>query len=219
MSPIRRVGGATAAAGLGYLVGTIPSAELITRVATGGRVDIRAEGTGNPGAANVATVLGKRWGFAVAMVDVAKGVAGARLGGAVGGRAGRHVGGPAAVLGHCFPGWSSFEGGKGVATSVGQVIGTFPVYLPIDLVVGAVASRLPVFDRKAFAATEVASVTWVLAATLWWRKRWPNPGGAEPTIGLPLGALATGWVIRMRFLQTNDRVEAWRRRVGQGREA
>ncbi len=213
---MRRVGRVAASAVLGYLIGTVPSADHLTRMASGGAVDIRAEGTGNPGAANVSNVLGKRWGAAVALADVAKGVAGARVGSAVAGRAGTHVGASAAVLGHCFPVWSDFEGGKGVATSVGQVLATFPVYLPIDLVVGTVAARLPISERRAFAATGVASATWVVAATLWWRKGWPNPGGPEPSIGLPLAALATSAIIQLRFLQTNEQVDHWRRRGAEG---
>jgi glycerol-3-phosphate acyltransferase PlsY len=194
----------------GYLIGTLPSADIVTRVATGGQMNIRDEGTGNPGAANVAGVLGKKWGAVVMVADVAKGLAGVRVGGRLGGSVGRHVGGPAAVTGHCFPVSEDFDGGKGVATSIGQVLGTFPVYFPIDVVVGMVASRLPVFERQAFAATEVASAAWVTFATLWWRKRWPNPGGPEPSIGLPLAALATGAIIRYRFAQTNARVDVWR---------
>ena len=50
---------ATAAAAW-YVVGTLPSADIVTRFATGGRMNIRAEGTGNPGAVNVAGVLGKK---------------------------------------------------------------------------------------------------------------------------------------------------------------
>ncbi len=192
------------------MVGTLPSADIVTRVATGGQMNIREEGTGNPGAANVAGVLGKKWGAVVMVADVAKGFVGARLGARFSGTAGRHIGGPAAVAGHCFPAWENFDGGKGVATSGGQVLGTFPLYFPIDAAVGMVASHLPFFERKAYAATEVASATWVTLSTLWWRKQWPNPGGAEPTIGLPLAALATGAIIRYRFVQTNARVDAWR---------
>ena len=206
MSGLKLVG----AAGLGYLAGLTPSADVVTRVATGGRMNIREEGTGNPGAANVAGVLGKKWGAAVLAADMAKGFLGSRIGGRLAGGVGRHVGGPASVAGHCWPLWAGLAGGKGVATSGGQVLATHPVYFPIDAAIAATASRLPVFDRKAFAATEVASTVWVIMSAVWWRKRWPNPGGVSPSPGLPLAALATSAIIRARFLQTNRSVDQWR---------
>lgn len=210
-----RVLGTAAAAATGYLVGTLPSADIVTRLATGGRLNIRQEGTGNPGAANVAGVLGKKWGAAVLAADVGKGMLAARLGGRIAGRPGLHAGGPGSVVGHCYPVWDGFDGGKGVATSGGQVLATFPYYFPIDFAVGFVTSRLPFFERKAYAATELASATWIACSLLWWHKRWPTGGwGPEPSVGLPLAALATSAAIRARFMQTNARVDAWRETNG-----
>ena len=199
-----------ASLGAGYLIGTLPSADIVTRIATGGRMNIRKEGTGNPGAANVAGVLGKKWGAVVMVADMAKGFVSAKVGGRLAGSAGLHIGGPAAVAGHCWPVWEDFDGGKGVATSGGQVLATFPVYFPIDAAVGFVVSRLPVFERQAFVATEAASATWVTLSTLWWNKKLPNPGAPAATVGLPLAALATSAIIRYRFMQTNDQVDEWR---------
>lgn len=209
---MRRLVGTLVSAGAGYVIGTLPSADIVTRIATGGQMNIRDEGTGNPGAANVAGVLGKKWGAVVMVADVAKGFVGARVGRRLAGRPGLHAGGPGAVAGHCFPFWENFEGGKGVATSGGQVLATFPLYFPIDIAVGFVATRLPIFQRQAFAATELATSTWVLLSTVWWRKKLPNPGGVEPSVGLPLAAIATGAIIRYRFSQTNARVDDWRER-------
>lgn len=200
-----------AAAGAAYLIGTLPSADVVARLATRGRVDIRRVGTGNPGAANVAVVLGKKWGAVVMIADVAKGVAACRLGGRIAGVPGLHAAGPAAVAGHCYPAWDGFDGGKGVATSSGQVLATFPIYFPIDAAVAALVSRLPMLHRRAFAATEVASAVWVASALIWWRRRLPNPGGAAPGPGLAIAALATTAIIRVRFEQTEAKVEAWRR--------
>ena len=50
---------------VGYLLGTIPSADLVARRATGGDIDLRTEGSGNPGGVNAMKVLGKKWGAAV----------------------------------------------------------------------------------------------------------------------------------------------------------
>ena len=214
---MRRALGFVAASAAGYLIGTVPSADIVTRLATGGRMNIRQEGTGNPGAANVAGVLGKKWGAAVLASDMGKGIVAARLGGRLGGRPALHVSGPAAVLGHCYPVWDDFDGGKGVATSGGQVLATFPYYFPVDFVVGSVASRLPFFQRKAFAATEAASAVWVACSIVWWRRRWPTGAwGPQASIGLPMAAAASSAVIRLRFIQTNARVDQWREQESDG---
>ncbi len=213
-----RLGRAATAACVGYLVGTLPSADIVTRAATGGRVNIREAGTGNPGAANVAGVLGKKWGAVVMVADVAKGAVASLLGARVGGVSGLHLAGTAAVGGHCYPVWEGFEGGKGVATSVGQVLASFPIYTPIDAAVGFVTSRISAFDRQAHVATEISSLVWVACATLWWRKGWPNPGAPKPSAGLPLGAAATSIIIAIRFRQTNQRVDAWRDEQGRSQQ-
>ena len=62
------------------------------------------------------------------------------------------------------------------------MLATHPVYFPIDAAVAATASRLSLFDRKAFTATEVASTVWVTMSVVWWRRRWPNPGGVSPSV-------------------------------------
>ena len=83
---MRRLAGTLASAAAGYLIGTLPSADIVTRLATAGQLNIREEGTGNSGAANVAGVLGKKWGAVVMVADVAKGIAAAKVGGRLGGR-------------------------------------------------------------------------------------------------------------------------------------
>jgi len=190
----------------GYLVGLTPSADVATRLAGGGH-DLRAEGSGNPGGLNTAHVLGPRWGTAVAAADVGKGVAASALGRRLAGPEGASVASSAAVIGHCHP--VGRRGGKGVATSIGQVIGTVPAYLPLDIAAGYGASRLPWFERRTRAATHAASAVWVVATTLWWRRRWPNPGGDRPTWALPFGALVSSLVIARRFEADADRVAAF----------
>lgn len=188
----------------GYALGTLPSADIAARL---NGVDLRREGTGNPGAMNASHVLGKSWGAAVTVGDVGKGVAAARVGAALAGSAGANAAASAAVAGHCFP--PGRGGGKGVATSIGQVIGTFPAYLPIDVVVGYLTTKLPVARHRTRAATTVASATWIAAATLAWRRGWRSPGGAPATVALPLGALASAAVIAARFAAEAENVEAY----------
>ncbi len=186
------------AAALGYLAGTFPSADVASRLATGGSTDLRTAGTGNPGAANAIAVLGPAWGYSVLAADVAKGALACRLGRAVAGGTGAHVGGVAAVAGHCFPWHAGFKGGKGVAASAGQCLATFPAYFPIDVAVAAL-SGTPRWKHRAYTATVTASLTWVAAGMLWWRRGWPNLWGPTPSAALPMAAAATSTMIVYKF--------------------
>jgi acyl phosphate:glycerol-3-phosphate acyltransferase len=188
----------TVAAALGYLGGSFPSADIASHLAKQGQSDLRAHGTGNPGAANAMAVLGPGWGYGVLVADVAKGSLACRIGRAVAGDAGAHAGGVGAVVGHCFPWHAGFRGGKGVAASAGQCLATFPAYFPIDLAVaGLTATRR--WKQRAYVATVVASITWAAAGVLWWRRGWPNLWGPKPTAALPLAAAASGSVIVYKF--------------------
>ena len=187
------------AAVAGYLAGTVPSADVASRLATGGRTDLRAAGTGNPGAANAMKVLGPGWGYGVMAADIAKGAAACAAGRRLAGGDGAHVAGTAAVVGHCFPVWNGFRGGKGVATSVGQCLMTFPAYTGIDLGVAALTAASPRWKQRTFAATVVASVCWVAGGLLWWRRQWPNAWGPPPTAALPAAAAASSAVILYKF--------------------
>lgn len=186
-----------AAAGIGYAAGTIPSAELATRAA--GRGDIRALGTGNPGAANAIKELGPRWGYAVLAADVTKGAVAARFGRALAGDPGAHVGATAAVAGHCYPVQRRFQGGKGVATSVGQCLTTFPAYFLPDLALAGLTGALPWWRQRAHAATAVSAAAWTLAGVLWWRRGWSNLWGPAPSAALPLAAATSSAMILRRF--------------------
>jgi len=183
----------------GYLLGATPSADIASRLATGGQLDLRSTGTGNPGAANAIGQLGPGWGYAVMAADVAKGAAACRAGGRLASGTGAHVAGTAAVVGHCFPLWNGFRGGKGVAASAGQCLATFPAYTVFDLAVAGLTAASPRWKRRAFAATAVASACWVAAATVWWRRQWPNAWGPRPTAALPAAAAASSAVILSRF--------------------
>jgi acyl phosphate:glycerol-3-phosphate acyltransferase len=193
------IGRLLAAAAVGYAAGTFPSADVATKLATRGDVDLRAAGSGNPGAANAIKVLGPAWGYAVMAADIAKAAGAAAAGRRLCGTDGAHVAGTAAVVGHCWPVWNGFRGGKGVAASVGQCLVTFPAYFPIDLAVAGLTSASPRWKQRAYAATAVASACWVAAGVVWWRRRWPNLWGPPPTSALPLAAAASSAVILDRF--------------------
>ena len=134
-----------------WLTGTFPSALLVAR-ARG--ADITREGSGNPGTSNVIRVLGWRAGALVLCMDVAKGAAVAGVGLAVGGRAGAHALGLAAVLGHTFPLYRR-KGGKGVAAAGGWLLVTFPV---VAVVLAAVWVLVVAATRKASLGSIVITV-------------------------------------------------------------
>jgi glycerol-3-phosphate acyltransferase PlsY len=104
----------------GYLLGSIPFGMLLTRLA--GLGDIRKVGSGNIGATNVLRTGRKGLAALTLLGDAAKGTAAVLLGGIIGPET-AILGGLGAFLGHCFPLWLKFRGGKGVATYLGVLLG------------------------------------------------------------------------------------------------
>jgi glycerol-3-phosphate acyltransferase PlsY len=121
---------------LGYVLGSIPFGYLLVRARSGG--DVRAMGSGNIGATNVARTAGMSIGVATLLLDAGKGYFAVWLAGHFSGGNIRIMmyGGLAAMLGHVFPVWLKFSGGKGVATALG-------VFLMISW--AAVATAVAVF--------------------------------------------------------------------------
>ncbi len=121
---------------LGYALGSIPFGYLLVRARSGG--DVRAMGSGNIGATNVARTAGWSIGVATLLLDSAKGFLAVWLAGHFSGGNIRFMmyAGLAAILGHIFPVWLKFSGGKGVATALG-------VFLVISW--AAVAAAVAIF--------------------------------------------------------------------------
>jgi glycerol-3-phosphate acyltransferase PlsY len=189
-----------AAVGVGYLLGTFPTASIVAQRASGGSVDLRESGTGNPGSANALQVLGAKADAVVLVGDVGRGAIACAVGGAIAGPPGAHLAGTAAVAGHCYPVWSGFDGGKGVATSVGQCLATFPVYFPIDAGIAVATASGQRWRQRAFVATVVSSLCWTLGSVICWKRNLANPWGPAPTRLLPVAtALSTAMVIK-RFI-------------------
>ena len=114
-----------------YLLGSIPNAVWIGKRFYG--IDVREHGSRNAGATNTLRVLGKRAGIAVFILDFLKGFIAVMLSAVVGIEAGspqmfnlKFALAAAAVLGHIFPVFAGFKGGKGVATMAGAVMGVYP---------------------------------------------------------------------------------------------
>ncbi len=117
---------------VGYLFGSLPTGHLVGRFLG---VDISKHGSGNIGATNVLRVLGRRWGYLVFFIDTLKGFLAVRAAfylvqiAKIGVERIELVGILAAItciLGHTFPIWLDFKGGKGVATSAGALLGLMP---------------------------------------------------------------------------------------------
>jgi acyl phosphate:glycerol-3-phosphate acyltransferase len=153
---------------LGYLLGSIPFGLLLTSAA--GLGDVRAIGSGNIGATNVLRTGHKGLAALTLLLDGLKGTAAVLIGyqlGALGGVAilASYMAGLGAFLGHVFPVWLNFRGGKGVATYIGVLLG---VSWPLGV---------------AFIAI------WIVVALL---TRYSSLSALVAALVMPIGALATG---------------------------
>ncbi len=119
---------------LAYCIGSVPTAVWISKYFF--EIDIRDYGSGNAGATNTFRVLGSKWGTIVMVIDILKGVIATSLYLLLGSyyvtselhRTNLMIGlGLAAVVGHIFPIWAGFKGGKGVATLLGMAVAIQPV--------------------------------------------------------------------------------------------
>ena len=189
--------GVLAAAVLGYLLGSFPSADVAGRLATrGARLDLRAHGSGNPGATNAALVLGKHWGAAVLLVDLGKGAGAVFAGRALGGDAGAYLAAVAVVVGHVVPPWSHFRGGKGMATTGGAVFAAFPLYFPIAVVL---AAAVAFGTHRTELAAQVSAGALVAAAVVCTATAAPNGWGPPTGGGLIAFAVADALLIVVKF--------------------
>ena len=156
------------AAVLGYLLGSVPFGLVLTRLAGFG--DIRRIGSGNIGTTNVLRTGSKPLAAAVLVLDGGKGAAAVLLAGMFGQDMAVLAGG-AAMLGHCFPVWLGFKGGKGVATSLGTLLAiVWPVGVLACLTWVLVALVFRYSSLAALCALALApAYTWALSA-------WPVAG-------------------------------------------
>jgi glycerol-3-phosphate acyltransferase PlsY len=160
-----------------YLIGSIPFGVLIARSRG---VDLRGRGSGNVGATNVGRVMGARWGYLCFVLDVLKGfVPVFVVGRLLAGGAGRPE--PAVqaawlatalgcILGHVFSLYLRFRGGKGVATSLGVLLGVYPYYTwPGLAALGLWVAAVLIWRYVSLASILAAAAFPVLFAAM----RWP----------------------------------------------
>jgi glycerol-3-phosphate acyltransferase PlsY len=148
----------------GYLLGSIPFGLLLTRLA--GLGDIRSIGSGNIGATNVLRTGNKGLAAATLLCDALKGTAAVVVGSWLGGADAALLAGVASFLGHLFPVWLGFRGGKGVATFIGVTAGLVWQAVPalaIAWILVALVTRYS--SLAALIATVVATIAVFIFAT------------------------------------------------------
>ncbi|CAN7402754.1 glycerol-3-phosphate 1-O-acyltransferase PlsY [Rhizobium sp. LjRoot30] len=149
---------------LGYLLGSIPFGLLLTRAA--GLGDVRKIGSGNIGATNVLRTGNRKLALATLLLDAFKGTAAVLLADAAFGAEAGLIAGFAAFLGHLFPVWLGFKGGKGVATYIGILLGLAPWMVVVFAVIWLTIAFLSRYSSlSALVATLVIPVAlWILGA-------------------------------------------------------
>ena len=128
------------AALFGYLLGSIPFGLVLTRAA--GLGDIRKIGSGNIGATNVLRTGNKPLALATLILDSGKGAIAVIIMGAIFDFNAAMIAGLAALIGHCYPVWLNFKGGKGVATTIGTLIALAPILGGLTCVIWMVTALL-----------------------------------------------------------------------------
>ena len=158
-----------------YLLGSIPFGYLAGRIAG---IDIRKCGSGNVGATNVIRTLGKAYGYPVFLADVLKGFGAVKMSLLIGTHAQSEWNSPemfgilaaiSSVIGHSFPVWLRFKGGKGVATSAGALFGLAPL------------------------AALIGAAIWILT---FWLTRYVSVASIVAAAALPFVILITTWLSR-----------------------
>lgn len=188
---------------ISYLIGAIPFGLLLGFVKG---VDIREGGSGNIGATNAARLLGKPFFFLVLTLDLAKGLGPVLAApwawsqfSSISFDHSALVAGVAAILGHVFPLYLRFKGGKGVATSAGVFLGLCPWALLVGLVVwlavGAISGYMSLASLSAAGAINIAFVA-----------IYPDPLGAN--LPIALACLAVGSLVFFRHRSNIGRL--WR---------
>jgi acyl phosphate:glycerol-3-phosphate acyltransferase len=146
---------------LGYLLGSIPFGLVLTKLA--GTADLRTIGSGNIGATNVLRTGRKGLAAATLLCDMLKGTAAVVIAGYYGGPNAAMLAALGAFLGHLFPVWLKFRGGKGVAVYIGVLLGLF---WPAAAVFGVIWISTAVTSRYSSLSALVAS--FVTPIFLWW---------------------------------------------------
>lgn len=176
---------------IGYLLGSIPFGLILTRMA--GLGDVRKIGSGNIGATNVLRTGNKKLAAATLFLDAFKATAAALIAQRLFGTEAVHLpgllGGFAAFIGHLFPIWLGFKGGKGVATYLGVLLAVFPVMVLVFAFVWLSIAKL-----SRYSSLSALVATLVIPVVLW-------------LIGQPEAALVTAAMTVITWAKHKENIE------------
>lgn len=171
---------------IGYLIGGIPNGYLIGRLVR--NTDVRTQGSGKSGATNVKRLLGWKWFFVVLLLDALKGAISVAIALWIFGGTNHWaeaIAGGAAILGHSWPVYLRFKGGRGVATAMGAMLIMLPQALAIGVLVGAAMILLFRYaSLGSLIGTAIVAVS-TLVIVLGWH---------QPLAYFIFAALATGFI-------------------------
>ncbi|MDQ3314204.1 MAG: glycerol-3-phosphate 1-O-acyltransferase PlsY [Verrucomicrobiota bacterium] len=182
---------------LSYVIGSFPTGYIVGKIAG---MDVREQGSGNIGATNVLRLLGKGWGYSVFFTDAFKGFLAVRLALMLVARAPGTIqyadffailAAAACVVGHSFPLWLWFRGGKGVATSAGSILGVMPLAAITIFLVWVVV----------FLITRYASLASIIAAL-----------ALPPAVAVLMHLQRTQGVVLLYFSAAMTALVVWRHR-------
>lgn len=216
-----------------YLLGSVPFGLIAGRMAG---VDIRQHGSGNIGATNVWRVLGRKWGLPVFVLDVGKGLVAAVLAKTLASHwpitiplphmhtetvvlemryagVGGVIGAMCAILGHNFPIWLRFKGGKGVATSLGVLFGLMPLASTLTFLTWGIVLKLTRY-------VSVASIIGALSLPLWALLSFivPLPYGLRGELYFYFTVVATTLLIIRHIPNIKRLLAGTEQRMGQKKE-
>lgn len=173
----------------GYLIGSLPTAESLGRL---WGVDLRNQGTGNPGTRNALQTAGLALAGVVLLIELSKGILAVMIGGVAAGDAGAVAGGLGAVAGNVYSIWYRFAGGKGLAISAGVLIGLWPIAL-VPTVAALVAVVAVTGSSGAGAVTAIAVL--LASSITWWMADITTGWGVEAGPVLLAAAIGLGAIL------------------------
>lgn len=172
----------------GYLIGSLPTANAIAGMFG---IDLRSEGSGNPGANNARRLGGPGLSIAILVVEAAKGAVAVLAGDILAGSPGMAAAGLGAATGNVYNVWYRFEGGKGLGITLGVLLVAWPLALPpVIVAIAAVA----LITRSTGLASIGALAMLLILGLLWVPMVWPLAWGAD-RVSLPWLAIGLAVVI------------------------
>lgn len=181
--------------GLAYLLGSIPVGWLIANIFY--HKDIRQEGSGNIGATNALRIFGTKIGILVLLLDMMKGIIAVLIAKQV--IQGAHplvsIAGLVAILGHIFPVWLKFRGGKGVATAAG----VFAALAPLGLLIGLLSFILVVWRTRYVSLGSIIAAMVFGVSTFWMELSKPMPDVAL--------MILVGFIVTMIILKHKSNIQ------------